>query len=328
MIIRIYGKKLVMNNSTNIQYIIEGCLLGDGHLELSKNGKNASFQYGSSSEEHVKYVQNFFIEYCSENNKVIKRREIYDKRTDKTYVNYSFRTSVHSLFTEQHRRFYINRIKVVPNDIKLNDELLRLWYIGDGELEKKYEYVKLHTNSFTYNEVLFLCNLLSIFEAKPLKKNSTQYLVSIPRKKVKSFLEYIGECPINDYKHKWEFVPYKNKNIENNGFNNYNEIYPQIITDHLSGGYTLYGLSKKYDVPIKAIKNHFNRNDVSWKPVITKKEIIQYDLDGNYLKTWESGQEIKRVLGYNATAVSECCRNIRKTYKKSIWIFKKLHNER
>lgn len=311
-----------MNNSTNILHIIEGCLLGDGHLELPRNGKNASFSYGSSSEEHVKYVHTFFVNYCTDNYKKIKRREIYDKRTDKTYVNYSFRTKALPIFTEQHERFYVNRVKIVPNNIVLNKELLRLWYIGDGELEKKYGYIKLHTNSFTYDEVLFLCELLSIFDAKPLKKNSGQYLVTVPRRKVGLFLEYIGECPINDYKHKWEFVPYKNKNIQINGFNNYNEIYPQIIIDHLTGNFTLYGLSKKYDVPIKAIKNHFNRNNIDWKPIDTKKRIIQYDLGGNPIKTWESGQEIKRVLGYNASAISECCRNIRKTYKKSIWKFK------
>lgn len=317
-----------MNGFTNIQNVIAGCLLGDGHLELPRNGKNASFSYASSSKEHVKYVHSFFIDYCNDNYKKIKRREIYDKRTDKTYVNYSFRTKALPIFTEQHKRFYTNQVKIVPNDIVLNKDLLRLWYIGDGELEKNYGYIKLHTNSFTYDEVLFLCDLLSIFEAKPLKKSVSQYLVTIPRKKVKSFLEYIGECPVNDYIHKWKFVPYKNKNIEILGINYYNKIYPQIIKDHLTGNYSLYGLSKKYNVPIMAIKNHFNRNGINWKPINNKKRIIQHDLDGGYVKTWESGQEIKRVLGYNASAISECCRGIRKTYKKSIWKFKNLHDER
>jgi hypothetical protein len=311
-----------MNDFTYTQKILEGCLLGDGHLELHKNGKNASFKYLSSSKQHTEYIHQFFLEYCNENNRVIVKKEIFDNRTKKTYINYSFRTKSLSVFTEQYLRFYANKIKIVPLDIEINKNLLLMWYIGDGELEKKYGYIKLHTNSFTYDEIIFLCEKLSDFDAKPLRKTDTQYLINIPRKKVNNFLKYIGKCPISDYKHKWKEIPYKNKNIEINGINYYKNLYPILKNDFLSGKYTIYGLHKKYNIPITAIKNYFTKNNVNWNSINNEKKIIQYDINNNIIKEWNSGQEIVKTLNYNATGISECCRGIRKQYKSFIWKFK------
>jgi hypothetical protein len=310
-----------MNNYTNILKILEGCLLGDGHLELPKRGINASFKYLSSSKEHTEYVHSFFKEYCSDNYQTIKRGEYYDKRTNKTYVHYYFRTKSLPFFTEQQKRFYINRIKIVPKDIDINNNSLLFWFIGDGELESNIGFVKLHTNSFIKKDVEFLCEKLKDFSANLLHKKDDQYLIRIPRNKVKHFLNFIGECPINDYKHKWDFVEYKNKNIEINGVNHYSEIYPLITADFIKDDVTIYELCKKYGVPIKAIKNYFDTNDIKWKPIITKKKICQYNLNGKLIKTWNSGQDIKRELKFNATGISECCRGLRKKYKNFIWKF-------
>jgi len=312
-----------MNDSTNTQKILEGCLLGDGHLELHKNGKNASFIYNSSSKEHVEYVHNFFLEYCTDNYQKVHRREYFDNRTNKTYVTYGFKTKSLPFFTKEHDRFYVNRVKIVPRDLEMNNKLLLFWYVGDGELDSVYGYIKLHTNSFKYEEILFLCEILSKYGAKPQKKKENEYLISIPRKKVKSFLKYIGTCPINDYLHKWNEVPYANKNIELNGINNYIDVYPDIINDFICNNETIYQLSKKYSVPIKCIKNHFNNNEIQWKPINNKKRILQYDLFGNVVNEWESGQEIKKSLKYNPSAISECCRGLRKKYMNYIWKFKK-----
>jgi len=313
-----------MNNFTNTQKeILNGCLLGDGNLELHKNGVNAIFNYSSSSKEHTEYVHQYFKEFCSDTYSNIKRSEYYDIRTNKTYVRFYFKTKALPIFTEQYNRFYKDKIKIVPSDLNIGKYTLLFWYIGDGELESKNGFVKLHTNSFTESEVDWLCSKLDLFKAKKLKKSENQFLVSIPRNKVKIFLLYIGNCPINDYKHKWIFVEYINKNIEKNGINYYIDEYPMVIEDFKTGEYTIYQLSKKHKIPIKAIKNHFDSNNIEWLPKILNKKIIQYDLNKIKIKEWSSGQEIKRLLNFNASAVSECCRGIRKKYKNYIWEFKK-----
>jgi hypothetical protein len=70
------------------------------------------------------------------------------------------------------------------------------------------------------------------------------------------------------------------------------------------------------------IKNHFNRNGIEWKPINSKKKIIQYDLNDNFVCEWESGQQIKTTLNYSASTISECCRGIRKRYENYVWKFK------
>ena len=317
-----------MNNSINIQKIIEGCLMGDAHLELPKNGKNASFKYRSSSKQHTEFVHSFFKEFCTDNYQNIKKYEIFDKRTNKTYISFEFRTKALPIFTEQHNRFYKNRIKIVPNDLIIDNNLLLFWYIGDGELESNGGFIKLHTNSFTHDEVNFLCDKLSLFEAKISKKTSDQFLVSIPRKRVKEFLNKIGECPIDDYKHKWSFVEYKNKNIEKNGMKSHKELLPIIVEDFIKNGTIIYQLHKKYNVPIKSIKHHFNYNGIKWEPTDSRKKIIQYDLNKNFIKEWDSASDVVKELNFNASAIGKCCKGIQKSHRDFFWKYKNDKNEK
>jgi len=309
-----------MIDFTITQKILEGCLLGDGHME--KQSKNPCFKYLSSSRQHTEFIHSYLKEYCTENYQEIKRDEYFDKRTNKTYVRYWFRTKCLDIFNSVYYKFYLDKIKFIPKDLEIDKNVLLCWYIGDGELESKYGYIKLHTNSFKKEDVEFLCEKLKKYNAKPSYKTKEQYIISIPRNKVKLFLEFIGDCPFSDYSHKWKFVEYKNKNIEVNGINHYNNIYPEIENDFKTGNYTVYTLHKKYNVPIKAIKNYLDNKNIKWEPINIKKSINQYDLEGNLIKEWVSGQEIKRYLNYNASGISECCNGIRKKYKEFIWKFK------
>lgn len=310
----------------NLQNIIEGCLLGDGHIEINKSGVNGSFKYRSSSYEHVKFVHSFFKEFCSKNFNEPKKSEYFDRRTQKKYVSYYFNTLTNEIFTTQQKRFYRERVKIIPKDLVLNPINLLFWYIGDGELETNYGYIKLHTNSFSKDEVIFLNNQLTEYDSNLLKKRDGEYLVRIPRRKVKDFLFNIGECPISDYNHKWDFVEYKNKNIELNGFSDYSEKYLDIVNEFKSNNVTIYALHKKYGVPIKCIKNHFNRNKIKWNSKKMSKKIGQYDLCDNLITIWDSGSEIKNKLNFTPSAISECCRGKRNKYKNFKWKF--IENEK
>lgn len=52
------------------------------------------------------------------------------------------------------------------------------------------------------------------------------------------------------------------------------------------------------------------------------KPVLQYDLEGNFIKEWEGGSIIQKELGYNATHIYSCCTGKRKTSKGYIWKFK------
>jgi group I intron endonuclease len=53
-----------------------------------------------------------------------------------------------------------------------------------------------------------------------------------------------------------------------------------------------------------------------------KKPIIQYDLEDNFIKEWESATEAAKSLNKPSSALSECCSGKRKKAYNYIWRFK------
>lgn len=51
------------------------------------------------------------------------------------------------------------------------------------------------------------------------------------------------------------------------------------------------------------------------------KPVLQYDLEGNFIREWKSTMECGRN-GYNHGAVAACCRGELKKYKDFIWKYK------
>lgn len=52
------------------------------------------------------------------------------------------------------------------------------------------------------------------------------------------------------------------------------------------------------------------------------KPILQYDLNGNFIKEWLGASEVRDVLGYNQSNITGVCNGLRKTHKKFIWKYK------
>lgn len=55
------------------------------------------------------------------------------------------------------------------------------------------------------------------------------------------------------------------------------------------------------------------------KPIKRNEKIIQYDFNGNIIKTWENCIAIKSKYKYNQTSIFECCEGKRKTAYGFIW---------
>ena len=49
------------------------------------------------------------------------------------------------------------------------------------------------------------------------------------------------------------------------------------------------------------------------------KKIKQYDLKGNYIKTWESIASASKELGLDASAITKCCKNKRNKCGNYSW---------
>ena len=49
------------------------------------------------------------------------------------------------------------------------------------------------------------------------------------------------------------------------------------------------------------------------------KKIVQYDLEGNYIRTWNNIDEVSKALGVCRESIAGCCRGKSKSAHKSIW---------
>jgi len=60
------------------------------------------------------------------------------------------------------------------------------------------------------------------------------------------------------------------------------------------------------------------------KDIPNAKPVLQYDLEGNFLREWECARQIERELGISFKYISRCCHNNygRKTAGGYIWKFK------
>lgn len=61
----------------------------------------------------------------------------------------------------------------------------------------------------------------------------------------------------------------------------------------------------------------------NYKPgIYNKKPVLQYDLDMNFIKEWDSATDVKNELGFNNSSITNCCKNISKTSYNYIWRYK------
>ena len=214
--------------------IIEGALLGDGNLSIHKNSINANFSYLSKSKEHVEFVCNDLLDFALKSHNIIYT-EFLDKRTNKIYGRYDYKSIANITFTELYNKWYKDKKKIIPSDLILTPLNILIWYLGDGELVKSNTRIKdeifLCTDSFTKEDI---CNILlpqlASFSPTITEHAKGQYRIRIPRIKVESFLNFIGPCPVKDYQYKWEIHEYTRKPLKYEP-----EIEQQIIKAYQDG---------------------------------------------------------------------------------------------
>lgn len=114
----------------------------------------------------------------------------------------------------------------------------------------------------------------------------------------------VRECNTQDELNRWEM--YYIEELKTKTPNGYN------LTD---GGETSSGY-KRTNESIERSK-YYGMYESTFR-----KTVLQYDLDGNFVKEWISASACKREGGYNQGAVSECCRGDRRRYKNFMWKYK------
>lgn len=245
--------------------VLNGCMLGDGHLTHIKTCKSSEFRYISSSFEHCNLIYNVFKNIAQkryENGPI--KNIVYDKRTNKNYTSYHFRTKGNKLFYDIRQLWYPDGIKIIPEEVinNLNNIVCLFWFIGDGSLlsSARSQTIKISTNNFTKNDVDKLTIKLCDFNARCRLHTKDQPIIFIPKVKIKKFLNFIGDCPVKDYSHKWNYINYKNKKFENKTQFNTQNIKSFLYQDFINGC-DLWQLHKKYKMEYNLIKYHYKK----WK---------------------------------------------------------------
>lgn len=65
---------------------------------------------------------------------------------------------------------------------------------------------------------------------------------------------------------------------------------------------------------------HKNYAEIARKGLVYKyKPVVQYNLNGEFVKRWESATHCEKVLGINASRIRSCCRGVSKIAHGYIW---------
>lgn len=114
----------------------------------------------------------------------------------------------------------------------------------------------------------------------------------------------------------WEMKPTVNHKDGNKNNNIVENLEWATYSDQLKHSYTNHLREKPFG-KLNTMYGKYGKDNPRSKP------ILQYDLDGNFIKEWENAYEIRRKLGYWQNAIYQCCLGRRKAAYKYIWKYKK-----
>lgn len=177
---------------------LNGELLGDGSLS-SRSSVSAYFTYSSKYLEYINYVsdalEQFGIRQCG------KIQSYFG-----CSLAYHYRSLSYNELFPVWMSWYMYGGKQVPKDIELTPLVCRQWYIGDGCLKKSGGSIGITLATMGFPSV---DNLWLVMKLKKLgfhvNHQPAWNELYISAHSVKDFLTYIGECPVECYKYKWDY---------------------------------------------------------------------------------------------------------------------------
>lgn len=187
--------------------VLVGSILGDGHLRRREPTHNTclSIKRASLDLDYLTYEFEIFKNLCTDNG--IKNKSFLDKRTNNTYYSSYFDTRNFYGFNEYHEKWYKNSIKVIPEDLELNHQIIAIWLADDGHFAYTNTAgtrltMSIATNSFTKEECEFLCRLLNKLYNTDLiiqrsycagQPNKFQYIISGEDNQARSLLKQVDK---------------------------------------------------------------------------------------------------------------------------------------
>lgn len=177
--------------------ILVGCLLGDGTMRKKKNAY-LEINHCFAQKELVDWLYEKF-----ENFVLTKPKW---RKTNGSREAYRFSTRSLPVFTEYYDLFFIDKKKVIPQNLKLDCLSLAVWFMDDGS--KNNSSVYLNTQQFSKQEQLRLIELLwkDFGIESTINKDKIYLRIRIRTKSAKRFVQLIDKFVFPGFKYKYPSV--------------------------------------------------------------------------------------------------------------------------
>lgn len=197
---KFHKKKRIIIDSFLHENLI-GWILGDGGMRMSKTSLNPYFNYTDKKYGHIQYVSkildNYKITYNITHSKISQCYQLQSESLIDFHYYYNLFYGYIGLNENNQKR------KILPNII-LTPTILLNWYIGDGSSSKQNKsFNNRGSISCKYKNEFILKQFNELFDVVKCYKNGECHTYHFSNKALKKLLEFIGECPVNDYKYKW-----------------------------------------------------------------------------------------------------------------------------
>lgn len=194
--------------------ILDGHLIGDASVYVTGTDckRDAVITHCSKYREYLEWIIANTQTFSSSK---INEYDVFDERTKKTYHRCTIKSWSHPLLTERRRLWYPEGKKIIPDEIEITPRLILRWYLDDGTWHKQGLYLCTNAYSIEANQLLSwkLAETTNCV-VKVHKHSKDSYRLFIPKGGTKQgvtsdgrnrlkFLDYIGECPVSCFKHKW-----------------------------------------------------------------------------------------------------------------------------
>lgn len=186
------------NISAEEMEIFDGILISDGSLDKSRISARISlgFKYMGTIRRIINDLPSIsFLNPWEYNPKP-------DIRTGKSYKTYNTKSNFFHNLLDEYNRWYINGVKIIPNDIKLTPIMCYWWFVCDGYNTNNNVY--LCTDSFNIECVEMVIKKINNLGFKTSRRKNNR--IFFDKKSSVVFLDWISkDIKIQkEYLYKWE----------------------------------------------------------------------------------------------------------------------------
>ena len=180
--------------------IVVGSMLGDGCLQsVGRHNRVNSLFTETHSEKQYGLIEWKFNQLnpfsCNLDTKIVNGRKNINGKIisdpNKKLLSCKFQTVVHPVFTQLEKKWYLRdidnnyvlnksnrRIKIIPNDLVLNEEIVSVWYYDDGSNNQTNRQATFNTHNFSKTDCEQLIDKLKKIGINcGIAKNREQFVV-------------------------------------------------------------------------------------------------------------------------------------------------------